>query len=583
MKALSNIIARTDQSQNSNLNLISVSLTSSETVSKIIIEKIISLAITQTITNQQSNMLSSYCSIFTEKTLKTFINASQLFQDYETDNDLLGYSITQPSQSLIERDAGTQIHLDKLDGFAQQNINEQNSIDTIDNHKFDSSSPLTSRRFVHGSQSGIQNQHTISSKNLLLNLKLSVASTAISNGVKTKKTTAIDIEPSFDLPIRPFGKEYEIANIHKLRQERAFDLESQAKELQMMDRKKLQLSKSAANLQEDISLSLPQQAPLIEMKAITFDSNGKLIPLNRIPIENFKKDFGMPRTEIKEETIRLHSNNSSSLPNILIPDETVILTNINLPSTTNRKYKKDDPSKRIGIRYDYSGDNYEKIVPSPGVTVISQDESKSKKGEVNYHRDFKKLSMSDYRYLSEAVLPSILSPIAMNNPKEPNSNSVELSTNYNNYSKPNNSFKSNTQVNIWKPLGLIKYDKAYLTEKTLNIIQFKAKGRMSLSNVFADNTELTTWHEEHSLENKLRQKINFVPKRKETMIPLLDYEQINRFNKIILQDHNWGKHKHDNAPFNNKKIVIGKKNPIKRDHVMNDIPDYRTRKLFFRK
>ena len=466
----------------------------SEIISKIIIEKIISLSVTKINCNEKYKSIGNYCFNYIKSLMKPYLKSLYIPYDIEhlkNKNKIIFFDkkkqniknswieIPEPKNPIIDRYSNDQIKF--ISYFPlENNIDEGNSIN------------LSNTFLINENEE--KKINTIE-KEIKKNLekKKEKKEKKEKNDKDGKDGPWIDL-PSYDLPIDSsiIKNNDNDLEINKLRKEKEEEKIKKIKEKLIEDEEKRRLK-----LKEINNKNIRE----FDSKRLTFDSNGNIINLKiRNNIENnLGNEFYWSRLSIKEGKVFRHLflkqiRKSVSYINRKILDDNIKNDNIKndnkieeidennneINDNKNNNKRKSFYSKKtaenilgediirnpdlpnenyfIKLRKQKekdknfvtpSGQNFDKIIPEIGVNIISNDKKNKKEGGLNFSKKFKKPSMIEFNKLiiDTQILNSqkFQSVNSFNNliDKSNLTNDNNLNKNENNYIGYNKQFNSN--------------------------------------------------------------------------------------------------------------------------------------------
>ena len=434
---------------------------STESIIKIIIDKLINLSVRKSYSNKIDSQIGDYCFKFmknninnifelnyiahTKESKKTNISNNknaELFWALQKPPTNTWVEILEPDFFEIDRYEGTNINYKELNEKKEEKNTDLNKNDIQNNsntkniiqksyyiqYKLNNtnlpkiSSKSVINDFIEKKES---NKNIILQKTLLNTRNDYKKETNISENNnntqnKNKKNQIIEF-PSDDISnLSEDIQKYDLPNVENLRKEVEKNILKKEEE-----KKKLKKEEEKEKLLQKITID-KKNKKLFDSNRLTFDSDGKIISFKRYNIDNLK-DFILTKNFIKEVKKNINTNLSKkSLPNINnsnITSKTPIKT-INIKEKEKGKEKekeKEKENEKEIIRQSQRQINkindrlIEKIIPSgsnfqlmsPVIGVVIKENGQSKEGPKDFSKYFKKYSLKDYDNMLSNYLPNM--------------------------------------------------------------------------------------------------------------------------------------------------------------------------------
>ena len=398
---------------------------SSESIVKLLLDKIINISIHQSDMNKINRQINSYCFEYLQNQIdplceETFMNYTKLKNDTNTlfwkatkppENQWIEIMEPEPVQN--DRYENSEIHVVEIQN-KKPPINE--IIEGIENTEKEKDNvpkynkvkektvrinkilrPSSKEEDFNNKSENKKDIHK-SNKNLIqINKNIELNNTMNNRG--KKKIPLIDF-PSEDIPgiDDEFRHEvYDPPNIHMLRKDKEDKIKNKEKESKV-NNNLVKVFKKAENGEK-----INKNVRPLDSNKFTFDSNGKIISFKQYKIDNLSKDFTFIRNNIKEkekekefnETINIKPRRQSRLQE---PIEIVIRDNKNNFYSNEEQKDKKEKEKIIP-----SGSNFKLILPNIGVVV--KENNNVKEGGKEFNKYFKKYSINDYDKILNEYVP----------------------------------------------------------------------------------------------------------------------------------------------------------------------------------
>ena len=238
---------------------------------------------------------------------------------------------------------------------------------------------------------------------------------------KNEKTLSPLNLPFFEIP--NIENEYNFEKfdppgIVSLRQEREEENKKKEKEIikNNISNQVIQNVKATKEIKEKIIRKMKPFDP----NKYSFDSNGKVISFKKINIDNFNKEFiymknvikelNKPKTsnqnlkKIKNSKNNKNSNNSKKEDEILeMSPENIIHNPEDDPEGINKHNYVKLKEEKLNEKIIPSGSNFSII--SPNIGVIIKENDKTKEGEKDFGKYFKKYSLNEYKKMLNEYVP----------------------------------------------------------------------------------------------------------------------------------------------------------------------------------
>ena len=434
----------------------------SESICRIIIDKIIALAIRNSNRNSIYSKINNYCFDFANEKINFLLSSNFLKHENNKNNDEQNnffsnipdnmsntwVELNEPNVPEIGRD-----HISKMK-IIKSNIQEINEVNNENNN-------LTNEKRISESKRRRRTKnYNIIKKFILDNIEKQI------NQPKSKRIPIMDMEYT-DIPKEDF------INIYS---EKSDDLKN--KYLQFEKEKEL-LNKELQEKNEAMSEYLIEKLKQkifgvrvqreIDVRRLTFDSNGNIL-YKKIPNINFfpnefkflyskygdsktrsqstnlfeneiskKKNYNLKKGNNENNNIIIKENNENNNNNIIKEKNENIINNINNDEIQSKNIKTEgdiklkNASKKLNVITKFklkpitnpnevieynplnstkitfsnlkdivpiSGSNFNLIIPSTGVRIQTEGEKEIKEGGFDYYEKYKRPSMNDFNQLS---------------------------------------------------------------------------------------------------------------------------------------------------------------------------------------
>ena len=384
----------------------------SESIVKLILDKIINISLHQSNMNKINSQINDYCFEYIQAQIEplfeeNFINYTKLKNDQKT---LFWKTKKPPENQWIEIFEPETIENDRFESCGvniqeiknkKEAINEINEgIEHNENNEKDKEN-TTKKNQNKDKQVKINNKkenNNTNSKNS--QTQKSIEKTNVNQNIrsKTKKVPLLDF-PFDDIPgiEKEFKHEiYDPPNIHMLRKDIEEEIKNKEKESNINSNANKVIKKK-----EDLEKFNKNVKPLDSNK-YTFDSNGKIISFKAYKLDNLSKDFNFSRNAVKEkaemEEIQNKPKRKSRL-SVKEQNEIVVIKDNKMQDYIHPEEKKEKVKDKIIP----SGSNFRLILPNIGV-VIKENNNK-KEGSRDFNKYFKKYSTSDYDKILNEYVP----------------------------------------------------------------------------------------------------------------------------------------------------------------------------------
>ena len=467
----------------------------SESIVKLILDKIINISLHQSNINKINSQINDYCFEYIQAQIEplfeeNFINYTKLKNDQKT---LFWKTKKPPENQWIEIFEPETVENDRFESCGvniqeiknkKEAINEINEgIEHNENNEKDKENTTKKNQnkdkqvkiniLKNKSRKDVpiiiddnkkENNNT-NSKNS--QTQKSIEKTNVNQNIrsKTKKVPLLDF-PFDDIPgiEKEFKHEiYDPPNIHMLRKDIEEEIKNKEKESNINSNANKIIKKK-----EDLEKFNKNVKPLDSNK-FTFDSNGKIISFKAYKLDNLSKDFNFSRNAVKEKAEMEEIQNKpkrKSRVSVKEQNEIVVIKDNKMQDYIHPEEKKEKVKDKIIP----SGSNFRLILPNIGV-VIKENNNK-KEGSRDFNKYFKKYSTSDYDKILNEYVP-LQNKTQMKNKMEKmsltasNSNKIlqkkmsesvdnqrsNTQNNYNNKTSFNyNTFSSNENLNTNNPL-----------------------------------------------------------------------------------------------------------------------------------
>ena len=480
----------------------------SETISRIIIDKLISNVILDNNIKCINSKLNKHIEKFMFQMISPLMKANYFY--HETDQDKTDENIILFDKEQINKINTWEIIPEPetcvVDRFARKNkliTNKLKKSDKIINIWDNAFKELEGEQDIKNSNNsnkgndkilfGLNKTKKKYSNRILFNkflIKKKKIETNEDNKEKEKKKELILEIPGVDIPYNNKEKIHILLNDteenDRLRNEWKF---------QEIEKKKKLLKEQLNQKKLKQKLLFNKEIKIFNPNGVTFDSNGNILKLNLQNVNSFQNGFISSKTSLKkkneEKTPLLtspqitHNSKNNNKEIIEYNQEEKIrynmdfgLNNLNFNLDKENNNKKKKPENII-----LSGSNFDKINPEIGVIISNNDNEKEKKvGGFDYIKKYNKPSMNE--------LSQFLS----------NSNS---NSNLNSYSKIASFLNSNSNINNYNYIGYKEHfneeknplfqNAVYINEdkknlKSRNSFLMSTKKSLSNENIFQRNS-----------------------------------------------------------------------------------------------
>lgn len=348
-----------------------------ETISSIILNKIISNVIIISKNNNINKKINNYYFDFLNNLIKPFISIHLLIHEDCYDNDIrpnidIIYNTIQSRNTWVEIEEPKTSILDRFESikiksnFYNNNDIHDNQINESDEYNKDNQQTIYENK----------NDNYRIKKLLKINKKI--------ENINIKKLLKKDI------PVMKFSdlekEKYENIYINEIEN----DLLRKEKREKMIKKEK---NENIKNIGKKDYIK-DKKPTVFDGKALAFDSNGNII--KKIQKENLiKKDFNIIETKIKNiKTIKSFESKSKNLKSNIINDNNNTNTLIEYNDNNNNDYIFDIKNKIRNIII--AENNISNINPEIGVIITNQDKTYKKEGGNNFLLKYNKPSINDF-------------------------------------------------------------------------------------------------------------------------------------------------------------------------------------------
>ena len=580
----------------------------SEAIIKILIDKIISLSIRKSKSNEIETRMGEYCFDFIKDQIRPILSQKYIFHSEQNENELYfsnylndkntWIEIEEPNLGKEDRCISTMI---KMNIPFEKNIEENKELNeskNVINEKKDSNLNSNDIKKVER-KSTLRNTFDLNKENINTNNNQNTNKNDIND--KKKKNIILPIE-SFDIPNVNedyFRDEKDVENIRDLRREMNEFIIRREKEI------KQKILEEKLKEKEEKEKDQKKKEKNFDFTKFTFDSEGTILKFKPLKTDHLAKEFTLLKNNIKNLNYqKLELPKKKEKPNFLeIKNENGVIMN---PSDKVIDPFKEKLNEKINNNEKIipMGSNYDIMKPSVGVKI--QENKKSKGGNMEFSKFFNKTSLEDYdKILNEFVplqnqsmlktsfndsIKKLEEKEQINNNNSSNDNILDNSNtkiNNNNNLVSNNNLMSNpllnssnnnyntlnserefspnknytysigNNLNISNPLlssnnPFLNYSKNNLTLNLDDTIKMNKKKILSTSlklefDSMRNLTEVDEY-ESKSINNSnlFRQSLFNLSKRN------LDMTQINNFNTNIIKTKNWGSQRSNYQGDNNE-------------------------------
>ena len=513
-------IQKTKNSQNNNL------YQSTESIIKIIIDKLIYLSIRKSYSNKIDSQLQDYCFNYMKNNINNMFEPyyishtldskkpinnnennekkDELFWKLKKPQNNTWVEILEPQYFEIDRYEGTNIKYKEIkdDDIGSvgrkkiQNIPEtknankkshfiynKNNNDIIKasnkNVKIDFIEKIENIKKISDKNLLISNNIVNKKDNILKEKGVSPTNNNISSKNKNKKINQIAEFSNEEISnlSEDDNKKYDLPNVEILRkeiEESKLRIEEEKRKMKKEDEKENVLQKL---------INDKKNKKIFDSNRLTFDSDGKIIYFKQYNIDNLK-DFALTKNFIKEVkkndnikvTKKKLNNNNNQISKtpvkvLKIKEEEIIRQYKNQINRIN-----DRPVEKIIP----SGSNFQ--IMSPDIGVVIKENGQSKEGPKEFSKYFKKYSIKDYDDMLNNYLPKINKKFLKTNfDSMPNRKSLRNNVlNLNNIIKNNqlnlnkiksndiNNIVNNEDISIYNPLLSSQNKENNLIDKNMN-------------------------------------------------------------------------------------------------------------------
>ena len=559
----------------------------SEAVARLIIEKLISLAVRQSKNDEIEKRMGDFCFDFIKEQIRPILAQKFIFHSEQNENEMYfsnylddkntWIEIEEPGLTKEDRFMSTMIKMtnpfsDKEDDHIEETKNENEN-------KKDLNLNLSEKKFTQ--RSSLKTLSNINNENInLMNLNKDKNDKNDKND-KKKKNIILPIE-AVDIPnIREefFHDQYDVENVFDLRQEMNDFIMKRNKEI------KQKLLEEKLKEKEEKGKDKKKEK-LFDFKKFTFDSNGEIIKFKALKADKLAKEFTLLRNNIKnlgtqEMTVPSpKKRRRSSISNVR--DDGVITNPLdNTPDPFKEKINEKVKAEKIVPM----GSNFDIMLPNVGVRI--KENKKSKGGDMEFSKYFKKTSLEDYDKIlnefvpiqNQSMLKTSFASSTMNfEPKQNltktdlNDNNMNMTTinnnnNVNNINNVSNNPLLNSSNNVSKTerdnsptrnynytVGNLNTSNPLLSSNPFlntgthlnlsnldNTIKLNSKKMLSTSlklefDSIRNLTEIDEYRDKHKIynQNLFNESILNRPVRP------LDTTTINKFNTNIIRNRDWG-------------------------------------------
>ncbi len=559
----------------------------SEAVARLIIEKLISLAVRQSKNDEIEKRMGDFCFDFIKEQIRPILAQKFIFHSEQNENEMYfsnylddkntWIEIEEPGLTKEDRFMSTMIKMtnpfsDKEDDHIEETKNENEN-------KKDLNLNLSEKKFTQ--RSTLKTLSNINNENInLMNLNKDKNDKNDKND-KKKKNIILPIE-AVDIPnIREefFHDQYDVENVFDLRQEMNDFIMKRNKEI------KQKLLEEKLKEKEEKGKDKKKEK-LFDFKKFTFDSNGEIIKFKALKADKLAKEFTLLRNNIKnlgtqEMTVPSpKKRRRSSISNVR--DDGVITNPLdNTPDPFKEKINEKVKAEKIVPM----GSNFDIMLPNVGVRI--KENKKSKGGDMEFSKYFKKTSLEDYDKIlnefvpiqNQSMLKTSFASSTMNfEPKQNltktdlNDNNMNMTTinnnnNVNNINNVSNNPLLNSSNNVSKTerdnsptrnynytVGNLNTSNPLLSSNPFlntgthlnlsnldNTIKLNSKKMLSTSlklefDSIRNLTEIDEYRDKHKIynQNLFNESILNRPVRP------LDTTTINKFNTNIIRNRDWG-------------------------------------------
>ena len=536
---------------------------STESIIKIIIDKLINLSIAKSYSNKIDSQLGDYCFNFmkdninnifelnyiahTKESKKTNINndkRADLFWGLKKPPKNTWVEILEPEYFEIDRYEGTNIKFTDFNDKKEEKKTEINKNDV--NNNLNIKNNYQKSLYIYNKNNNnnlaIISSKTVvndfmdvkeSTKNLLLSKTLintkntknenkkekNLSRNTNNTQNKNKKNQIMEFSSDDISNISEDNKQYDLPNVENLRkeiEENILKKEEEKIRLKKEEEKEKLLQKAIID---------KKNKRLFDSNRLTFDSDGKIISFRRYNIDNLK-DFVTAKNFIKEVKKNINTNVSKkSLPNInnSMESKTPI-------KTIKLKDKEKEIIKQSQRQFNKINDRIiEKIIPSgsnfqlmsPVIGVVIKENGQSKEGPKDFSKYFKKYSLKDYDNMLYNYLPNMNKKFLKTSfDNMPNRQALRNSVlNMNNALRKSNDINNinNEELSVYNPLISSPNKEINLMDKDINnSLNYKTidipnnnvlSSRKSFLNNSKNNPLLSSYNNNNSSSNMLNKNL----------------------------------------------------------------------------
>ena len=374
----------------------------SETIAKYMVDKLFSLAMYYSYSNEIENKIGNFCFDYLHNNMENILqqkyichseknNENELYFSSPIPNDSAFLEIPEPNNPIYDRNESTFIKTtnpneekEKLEKKALQHsiITEEEN-----EKKSEKVSQIVSPR------------HSIS-KEKKKQVKKPKEKTEEKKEDKKKKILVIDL-PSYEIPnIRSeyMHDNYDVEDIYELRREREEEKAKREKEI----REKLFAEKMAAKAASNNDKN-KQKEKLFDFKKLTFDSNGNIISFKPLKVDKLQKEFTILKNNVKTynspSSSKKKQNNNNEPP---VKRKSIVIKNVINPNELfEQKKKLDEKDKNEKIIP--GGSSFNIMIPQVGVKIT--ENKKTKQGNKDFSKFFNKTSNKDFEKLLNEYIP----------------------------------------------------------------------------------------------------------------------------------------------------------------------------------
>ena len=397
---------------------------SSESVVKLLLDKIINSSVRQSHINKNNSELNNFCFQFIQNQIEPLFEESYI--NYTKTNNSSNNSeivfwkntipiekewveIKEPDSLRCDRFEGSYAHIKELEQKKKlKRIREgleKNSNKNIKESEDQNEGEKENQKERNDNKIKKKTirKKLLTENNENKNINISNANTTINKEEeKINKKVQMFNFPSEDIP--GIEEEYnhiqfDPQNIEKLRREKELEIIKKEKEIKL-HKELLLLAKKKEEAEK--AKKAVKLKPLDSNK-FTFDSNGTIIHFKQYKLDNLTKDFNFVKNTIKSEPIKLVKKKNKSIKDQPLSEEEIIFN----PLDDDKKDKNSIPSRTLADR------NQEKIIPSgsnfqiilPNIGVVIKENQNVKEGGREFNKYFNKYSIHDYDKILNEYVP----------------------------------------------------------------------------------------------------------------------------------------------------------------------------------